>query len=151
MPQSYVQIWLHIIFSTKHRKELLLDLKMRKEMHAYLAGACKALGSPSRIVGGTSDHVHALCCLSKTRDVADLVGKIKRSSSVWIKEKYSDHQDFYWQDGYGAFSVSASKVDQVFRYIKNQEKHHAKMGFKEEFIVHLKKYRIDYNEQYLWE
>ena len=107
MPQSLVQIYVHIVFSTKHRQPFLTDKGFRERTHAYLAGICRNLDSPSLRIGGVADHVHVLCRLSKTGDVSSLIRDLKRDSTKWIKEENATLQDFHWQVGYGAFSVSA--------------------------------------------
>jgi putative transposase len=104
MPQSLAQIYLHIVFSTKHRTPFLIDRDLRNRAHAYLGGTCRNLDSPALKSGGVEDHVHILCRLSKTLSVSDLVRELKRDSSQRIKEMSADLAGFYWQAGYGAFS-----------------------------------------------
>ncbi len=147
---SYIQIWLHIIFSTKDRYPFFVDSHIRGEMHAYLAGICKKLKAPAKIVGGVQDHTHLLCSQSKILSVADLVKEVKRNSSAWVKKKYPTLGNFGWQNGYGAFSVSQSGVKTVKRYIERQEEHHSDTSFKEEFREFLDKYEVSYEEKYLW-
>src|SRR5688572_15571502 len=108
MPQSLAQIYLHIVFSTKERQTFLHDSFIRDEAHKYLGGTCKKLECPILCVGGVADHVHLLCRLGRTISVADLVKELKRDSSQWLKTKSADLANFYWQNGYGAFSVSPS-------------------------------------------
>jgi putative transposase len=151
MPQSLAQIYLHIVFSTKHRRPWLEDKILRAEMHQYLGGICRNLDSPALIVGGVEDHVHLLCRLSRTHTVAEFLRELKRESSKWIKTKGSALADFHWQDGYGAFSVSASHVEAVQVYIANQEEHHRKQTFQDEFRLILKKYQVEYDERYVWD
>jgi putative transposase len=151
LPQSLTQIYLHIVFSTKHREPFLLDRGLRERTHAYLVGACDNLESPSVIVGGVEDHVHILCRLGKTWSVSDLVRELKRESSKWLKEQSSDLAAFYWQNGYGAFSVGPRELDTVTAYIANQESHHAAESFQDEFRRVLAEYRIDYDERYVWD
>jgi len=100
-------------------------------------------------VGGTENHVHALVILSKSETVAHLIEEMKRNSSRWIKTLSPVYEKFSWQGGYAAFSVSQSQVDNVIRYINNQENHHKKQSFKEEYIEFLKLYHIDYDEKYV--
>ena len=151
MPQSLAQIYLHVVFSTKGRAPFLNDDSLRADVHAYLAGICRNTDSPSIIVGGTSDHVHILCYLSKTQTVADLVREIKRESSKWIKVKASDLSAFHWQNGYGAFSISPSHIELVRNYIQNQREHHREESFQDEFRRLLKKYGMDCDERYVWD
>jgi putative transposase len=100
MSQSLARLYVHLVFSTKNRRPFLKDPDLRKECHAYLAGACKNLGSPSLIVGGVEDHVHVLCFLGKTESVSVLIRELKRESSQWLKTKGPDLAAFYWQNGF---------------------------------------------------
>jgi REP element-mobilizing transposase RayT len=102
-------------------------------------------------VGGTEDHVHILCIQNKTMNVSDLVKKIKTDTSKWIKTKPSVPNDFHWQSGYAAFSVSQSDVEKVAIYIRNQVKHHETMTFQDELRTLLNRYEIDFDEKYLWD
>ncbi len=151
MSQSLTQIYLHIIFSTKHRRPFLLDKDLRAKTHAYLAGICRNLESPSLLVGGVEDHVHLLCRLGKTVAIPDLVREVKRDSSKWIKTVSSEMAEFHWQDGYGAFSISPSHVDPLTRYIADQEAHHRKESFQDEFRRICAKYGIEIDERYVWD
>ena len=151
MPQSLVQIYLHLVFSTKNRQPFLQDMELRTKMLAYLAGACKNLKSPPIIVGGVEDHVHILCRLAKTIPVSDFLREIKRESSKWIKKHESELSCFGWQDGYGAFSISPAHVGVTRDYIANQEEHHRNVSFQDEFRRLLKKYDIEYDERYVWD
>ena len=150
MSQSLAKIYTHIIYSTKHRYPFLAKESLRAEMHAYLGGACNNLDCPVLSVGGSADHVHILCALSKNLSAADLIGEIKRSSSKWIKTKGLMTRKFAWQSGYGVFSVSQSQVETVRAYIVHQEEHHQKKSFQDEFRSFLRKYQIEYDERYLW-
>lgn len=151
MPQSLVQIYLHVVFSTKERKPHLTDVDSRRDLHAYLTGTCRNLDSPSIIVGGVEDHVHLLCRFGRTLSVADLVRELKRESSKWIKSEFPKLNRFQWQAGYGAFSVSPSHVDPLTRYIARQEEHHRKESFQDEFRRLLRKYGIEWDERYVWD
>jgi REP element-mobilizing transposase RayT len=151
MPQSLAQIYLHIVFSTKERRRLLQDKSLRDETHNYLGGTCNNLGCPVLRVGGTADHVHILCRLGRTISVADLVKELKRESSKWLKTKEPDLGDFYWQNGYGAFSVSPSHVEALRRYIATQEEHHGTETFQDEFRRLLTKYGLEWDERYVWD
>jgi REP-associated tyrosine transposase len=151
MSQSLAKIYTHIVLSTKHRYPFLADESVRTEMHAYLAGSCNNLKCPAIIVGGVADHVHILCVLSRNFSVADLVGEIKRSSSKWVKTKGILLCKFAWQNGYGAFSVSQSQVESVRTYIAAQEEHHRKKSFQNEFRSFLEKYRVEFDERYVWD
>ncbi|MBN1515172.1 transposase [Candidatus Sumerlaeota bacterium] len=151
MPQSLVQNYQHIVFSTKNRAAFLSDSGIRQEMHAYLGGACRDSDSPSLAVGGVADHVHILCRLSKHLAIVNFIRDIKRESSKWIKTKDSTYQAFQWQNGYGAFSVSPSHVPDLIRYIGEQEAHHHRESFQDEFRRLLKKYGLEWDERYVWD
>ena len=151
MSQSLAKIWTHLVFSTKERYPFLTDKDIRQDLHAYLAKTLKKNNCPTLIVGGVADHVHALFVLSKNHSIASIVWEVKRSSSKWVKTQDAALRKFYWQEGYGAFSVSQSHVDQVEKYILNQEAHHRKKSFQDEFRRFLKRYEIDYDERYVWD
>lgn len=151
MSHSLAKIWTHLVFSTKERYPFLIDQTVRHDMHAYLAKTLKANNCPTLIVGGVSDHVHALFVLSKNHSIASIVWAIKRSSSKWVKSQGAGLAKFHWQEGYGAFSISQSHVEQVQKYILNQEEHHRKKTFQDEFRRFLKKYEINYDERYVWD
>lgn len=151
MPQSLAQIYLHIIFSTKERKPFLNTKDLRNAMHAYLSGICKNLDSPTLLAGGTEDHIHILCRHSKNGTVSNLLRELKRESSKWIKTKDQHLEDFHWQSGYGAFSVSPSHVEELRQYIANQENHHRTATFQDEFRRICRKYNVDIDERYAWD
>lgn len=146
MGQSLVQNYLHIVFQTKNQEALILP-EFENELYDYLGGICNNLNCPSLIVGGHLNHIHVLCRLSQNVALSQFVQKIKSSSSKWVKSK---SHSFYWQEGYGAFSVSQSQVETLINYIKNQHIHHQQKTFEEEYIDLLKKYNVDYKREYLW-
>ncbi|PIB28142.1 IS200/IS605 family transposase [Maribacter sp. 4G9] len=150
MGQSLVQNYVHIVFSTKYREELIFP-PYDKELYAYIGGVCKKLDCPVLIVGGYTDHVHILCMLSKKLALMTLVQKVKAHSSKWIKTKDESLANLFWQDGYGAFSVNPAQVDVVTNYIKNQHEHHRSKDFKEEYRTMLQEYEVDYDENYVWD
>ncbi len=129
MGQSLVKNYIHIVFSTKHRKPLIYP-PVEAELHSYLGGICKTLACQPIIVGGYTDHIHILCMLSKKIALMKLIEEIKSHSSKWIKTKGSGYENFYWQDGYGAFSVNPFDVDRVINYIGTQKEHHRKKHFR---------------------
>ena len=151
MAQSLSRIWTHLVFSTKERHPFLRDQSIRRGTHAYLATVLRSLDCETLIVGGASDHVHALFSLSRKYSIADIVKETKRTSSAWIKTISASQRKFHWQAGYGAFSVSQSQVPQVVRYIERQEQHHGRVTFKDEFRLFLRRYDIDYDERYVWD
>lgn len=150
MGQSLVKNYLHIVFSTKHRKPLIHQ-SIEEELYSYLGGICNRLECQVIIVGGYTDHIHILCMLSKKIALMKLMEELKSHSSKWIKTKGKDYQNFYWQNGYGAFSVRASGVDTVINYIANQKEHHSKKEFKNEYRAFLKKHDVEYDERYVWD
>jgi len=150
MGQSLVKNYVHIIFSTKHR-EPTIDPLFETELHAYIGGICNELECPVLVVGGYVDHIHILCLLSKKIALMNLVRTVKAKASKWFKTKDISLESFYWQDGYGAFSVNQNKVDIVVRYIKNQKQHHRKINFKDEFISLLKDNEVEYDEKFVWD
>ena len=133
MPQSLARVVLHIVFSTKNRISILKDPELRVKLWAYMAGVLQGIGCEPILINGVEDHVHILCNLSRTVTIAGLVEEAKKSPSKWIKEQGPAFDDFYWQSGYGAFSVSQSNIEQVRAYIEAQEEHHRKMSFQDEF------------------
>ncbi len=151
MSQSLAQIYVHIVFSTKDRFGFLKDVAFREQVHAYLAGICKNQDCPALIVGGVADHVHILCRLGKVIDVSSLIREIKRDSSGWIKNQSKSLSGFYWQGGYGAFSISPSHVPALERYIQNQEEHHTRETFQDEFRRICAKYSLAIDERYVWD
>jgi REP element-mobilizing transposase RayT len=141
---------LHIVFSTKNREKTIPEQSMDK-LHAYLAGACRALGSVAYRVGGVGDHVHIACTLPRTVTIAKLLEEIKKSSSAWMKQQPGVHRLFAWQAGYGAFSVGQSQLPALIEYIDNQREHHRTRTFREELVEFLEKYGVEYDDEYLWD
>ena len=150
MPQSLAFNYSHITFSTKNRHPFI-DKDISAELFSYLAGICKNMEFNPIIVGGHKDHVHILCLLSRKNTLMKLIEEVKSHSSKWIKTKGAKYQKFYWQRGYGSFSVNPTEVDIVTEYILKQEEHHSKKTFKQEYLAFLKKYNIDYDERYVWD
>jgi len=151
MAQSLANVLVHIVFSTKNRYPFLSDKNIRDEMHAYLGGTINKLDSPVLIIGGYSDHVHILCRLSRKYSIAKVVGDAKRSSSKWIKTKGEMLTKFEWQNGYGVFSIGKSETSRIKAYISNQEEHHRKKSFNDEYRLFLKSYEVEYDERYIWD
>jgi REP element-mobilizing transposase RayT len=150
MPQSLSQVILHIVFSTKERRPWL-DAAIRPRMHAYLATVCRDCGCEAYRVGGVADHVHIAARLSRTVSQADLLEKIKKTSSSWSKAQGADYASFFWQGGYGAFSICYSQLYDLLRYIGNQEAHHKTTTFQEEYRELLQKYNVPFDERYVWD
>jgi len=150
MGQSLVKNYIHIVFSTKHRQPLIHP-PYETELHSYLGGICKNLECQPIKIGGYTDHVHILCMLSKKIALMKLVEEVKSHSSKWVKTLDSSLQNFYWQDGYGAFSVNPRGVPKVIHYIGNQHEHHRKKTFQDEFRAILKEHAVEYDERYVWD
>ncbi len=150
MAQSLSRILIHVIFSTKERYPFLRP-EIREELHAYAATVLQGMGSPAILINGVDDHVHILCRLSKNHALCDVIRDLKTSTSKWLKSKGGGLTKFAWQSGYGAFSVSPSQVSAVRQYIENQETHHRKVSFQEEFREFLHKYGIEFDERFVWD
>ncbi|WP_320054420.1 IS200/IS605 family transposase [uncultured Acetobacteroides sp.] len=150
MGQSLVTNYIHIVFSTKHRVPMI-DSAIEEELHSYLGGICKNLEYQPIRVGGYTNHIHILCLLSKKVALVTLMEDLKSHSSKWIKTKGGAYRNFYWQDGYGAFSVNPRDVDMIVNYIANQQKHHGDKSYEEEYRTILSKYEVEYDERYVWD
>jgi len=150
MAQSLSKVYLHIVFSTKKRFPFIKP-EIEDELYAYMGGTIKKLGGIPFIINGMGDHIHIFSTLPRTVALSKFLEEIKKNSSRWIKTKGTAYQNFAWQGGYAAFSVSDSVKDTVVQYIQNQKEHHRSLSFKEEVIKFLKKYDLDYDEKYLWE
>jgi len=137
MPQSLVKNYIHITFSTKKRQPFI-DSHIKEELFSYLGGICKNLECNPVIVGGHNDHVHILCLLSRKIALMKLIEEVKAHSSKWIKTKGQPYQKFYWQNGYGGFSIHPAKVDVVKDYISTQDDHHKEISFEDEYRTFLK-------------
>jgi len=151
MPQSLARVILHVVFSTKNRISFIKDANTRERLHAYIAGVLQNEGCEPILINGTEDHVHLLCNLSRTLTIAALVEEAKKSSSGWMKQQEAADRDFYWQSGYGAFSVSQSNVGKVREYVARQEEHHRKVSFQDEFRALCRKHGVEIEECYVWD
>ncbi|HYO50789.1 MAG TPA: IS200/IS605 family transposase [Chloroflexia bacterium] len=150
MAHTFTHLITHVVFGTKNRASSIA-LEMGAPLHAYLGGIVKEMGGKPLIINGTQDHVHMLIALPATMAIADLIRVVKANSSRWAHEKWPQWHGFGWQQGYGAFSVSKSAMKDVEEYIANQEEHHRKVSFQEEFLALLKRHDIPYDERYIWE
>jgi REP element-mobilizing transposase RayT len=150
MPQSLVKNYLHFTFSTKNRYPFITKA-IENELYAYLGGICKELGCIPIQIGGHKNHVHLLCMLSQKIALMNLIEETKSHSSKWIKTKGIEFEKFYWQRGYGAFSVSPSAIEIVKNYILNQEEHHKKRTFEDEYREFLIEFNVEYDERYVWD
>ena len=151
MPQSIARVVLHTVFSTRDRDPTFQDLIFRNEVHAYLGGCAKTLDCLPIQIGGVADHVHLLTTLPRTLSIAEFVKEVKRNSSSWIQERGGLYRQFHWQAGYACFSVSQSKVADVVTYIQEQESHHRKITFQEEYREFLRRHGEKWDEQYVWD
>lgn len=149
MPQSLSRILIHLVFSTKDRRPLI-QRPHWNETHAYMAGVLRNEKCPPITVGGVEDHVHLLFGLSRTLTIAEVVEKVKTSSTKWAKSHFGN-ATFCWQNGYGAFSIGMDQLDTVANYIRNQERHHEKLEHKDEFRELLNRYEVSYDERYVWD
>ena len=150
MAGTFSQIYIQVIFAVKGR-ENLIGKQWKDELHKYIAGIIKGKEQKSIIVNGMPDHIHAFIGLRPSMAVSDLVRDVKNNSSNFVNEKKLVRGKFSWQDGYGAFSYAHSQIETVYNYILNQEEHHKKKTFYEEYIDFLKQFEIEYNEKYLFE
>lgn len=145
MSHTYAQNVVHVVFSTKDRRKVI-DREFRPQLWAYVAGICRNLDIYVHSIGGTEDHIHILVQVPPALTLSKAVATIKANSSRWASEK---GRKFVWQQGYGAFSVSASVIPVVVRYIQNQEEHHKKMDFETEFVALLKKHGVEFDPKYV--
>ncbi len=150
MPQSLANIYVHTIFSTKNRKPFI-DEKIENELFSYLGGICNSLECFPLKIGGHRDHVHLLSLLSKKITLIKFLEELKSASSNWIKTQGERFEDFYWQRGYGAFSVSPHETQKVKKYIESQHDHHKTISFQDEFRKILREHNIDFDERYVWD
>jgi REP element-mobilizing transposase RayT len=147
MSSTFLSLHYHLVFSTKGRDPIIAP-EWRPSLHKYLAGTCSGLGADCEIVGGTADHVHLLVELRAMHRLSDFMRELKRTSSSWVHADISE-PEFAWQEGYAAFSVSASGLDEVRRYVENQAEHHRERSFLEELRLMLQRSGVKFDERYL--
>ncbi len=150
MGHTFTRLFTHVVFSTARRAPLLGD-DIRSRVHAYFGGIIRELGGTAMAIGGTTDHLHVLLQLGSDANLADCLRIAKTNSSRWIHEKWPNHRDFAWQRGYAAFTVSASNVDAVIRYIAGQEEHHRKVSFEKEFLTFLRKHGVAFDSNHVFD
>lgn len=141
---------MHLVFSTKYRANLITS-EIEIPLHKYITGICQNLDCPVIQINGVADHVHILLMLSKNITLAKIVEEIKKNSSKWVKHQFTGYDNFYWQTGYGAFSVSPRHVETVTNYIARQKEHHKVKTYQEEFTHFLNSYNLEYDERYIWD
>lgn len=150
MASTYSQIYIQYVFAVKGRQNLL-HKAWREEVFKYISGIIKAKDQKPIIVNGVADHVHVFVGLKPSMCISDLVRDIKNNSSKFINEQGWINGKFSWQEGYGAFSYSHSQIDNVYHYILNQEEHHRKKTFKEEYLEFLQKFEVEFDDKYLFD
>jgi putative transposase len=150
MSHSLSKIYVHIILSTKHRQPVLIP-NIQPKLHRHITEICNNLECIPLSIGGASDHIHILCNLSKEITLMNLILEIKTGSARWIKTIGKEYSGFHWQDGYGSFSVNPIQTEPLVRYIANQFEYHRKKTFQEEYRMFLKKFRIEFDEQNVWD
>jgi putative transposase len=149
MPQSYVNLIYHIVFSTKGRIPLI-NKAYQNRLNEYIGGIIRAQGGIALAINGTEDHVHILAKLRQDKALSYMIRDFKANATGWMHGLFPELKDFAWQNGYGAFSVSSSHLDSVRRYIANQQLHHQKRSYKDEFVELLQENNIEFEEKYLW-
>ncbi len=149
MANTYTQIHIQFVFAVKHR-DGLIHASFKDELYQYISGIIKNNNHKLLAINGMPDHVHVLVGMRPTQSVSDLLQDIKGSSSKWINDKKFLRVRFEWQEGYGAFSYAKSEVNSVIRYIQNQEEHHRTKSFKEEYLMLLKDFDVEFDERYIF-
>ena len=149
-PGNFTQLYVQLVFAVKNR-DAVLHKNIRKRVFEYMSGIISEMKHKSIIVNGVSNHVHMLIGLNPSKSISDTIHDIKRSSSLFINNEKLCIGKFAWQEGFGGFSYSRSQLDDIYNYILNQENHHKKMTFREEYIQFLKKFEIDYDERFLFD
>jgi REP element-mobilizing transposase RayT len=149
MAGTYTKLLYHLVFSTKNRVPIISE-RLQDDLYSYIGGIVRGEGGDLLEIGGMPDHVHLLTKFKPNKSVSEMLNRIKAKSSKWVNEEKPKMRKFGWQDGYAALSVSQSAVKAVKRYIENQESHHLRQSFQDEFIALLEKHGIEYEDRYLW-
>jgi putative transposase len=150
MQKTYSKIYLHFVFTVKYR-ENLLKKEWRDELFKYMAGIVKAKNQIPIIINGVENHVHMLVAIRPNINISDFIRDVKNNSSKYINETKCLSKKFFWQEGFGVFSYHQSMIDVIQRYIENQEEHHRKKDFKDEYIGFLKEFNVDFDENRLFQ
>ena len=151
MSHTYSFLLTHVVFSTKDRIELIEKNQMKNRLCSYISAIINKKFGFTKKINGTANHVHVLLDIKTSFSIAETMRVVKSNSSKWINENFKLADDFAWQVGYGAFTVSMSNEEKIVQYINNQEKHHKTFSYKEELISLLEKHSIQYDEKYLWQ
>jgi REP element-mobilizing transposase RayT len=151
MEQSVSQIYMHLVFSTKNRVPFFKNSDIREQLYSYIAKIIYENDSYPICIGGYEDHIHIFFNLSKNVCFKDIIGEIKRSTSKWIKTKGDEYTNFYWQAGYGGFSVGQQQKQKTINYINKQNEHHKKVSFQEELRMFMTKNNMEIDERYFWD
>ncbi len=149
MANTYTLIHIHFVFAVKFR-DGIINSQWKNTLYKYITGTIHNNNHKLLAINGTSDHIHILIGLRPSQSISDLMKDVKQSSSKWINENKLVKGHFEWQEGYGAFSHSKSQINKVIDYIDNQESHHKKLTFKEEYLDFLKKFEVDYDEKFIF-
>jgi putative transposase len=149
MANTYTQIHIHFVFAVKYRLGLI-NPEWKEQLYKYITEITQSNNHKLLAINGMPDHIHILIGMRPTQSISDLMKEVKQSSSLWINEKKLSSIKFEWQEGYGAFSYSKSQIDNVIKYINNQEEHHKKKSFIEEYLEMLTKFEVEYDEKYVF-
>jgi len=149
MPNTYTQIHIHFVFAVKFRHGLINE-NFKISLYKYITGIIKNNDHKLLAIGGMPDHIHILIGFRATQSISNLMKDVKQSSSKWINENKFANGHFQWQEGFGAFSYSKSQISDVIKYIENQEIHHQKKTFREEYLEILKNFDVEYDEKYIF-
>jgi REP element-mobilizing transposase RayT len=150
MSGTFSQIYIQVVFAVK-RRECLIEEAWEEALYQYISGIIRGKEQKLLAINGTADHLHILIGMKPSCCLSDLVREIKKSSNEFINQKRLSKKKFQWQEGYGAFSFSHSALDDVIRYVKNQKEHHKKQNFKDEYVSFLKKFQVEYKDEYLFQ
>ncbi len=149
MPGTFSQIYIQVVFAVQNR-ECMIQSSWEEELYKYISGIMKNKGQKMLAINGMPDHIHFFFGMKPSCCLSDLVREIKKSSNDFITEKKFSKFKFNWQEGYGAFSYSHSHIDSVIKYIMNQKEHHRKQTFRDEYLDFLKKFQIEFKDEYLF-
>ncbi|QOI98405.1 MAG: IS200/IS605 family transposase [Flammeovirgaceae bacterium] len=149
MPGTFSQIYIQVVFAVQNR-DCLIHASWEEELYKYISGIVKNKDQKMLTINGMPDHIHFLIGMRPSCCLSDLVREVKKSSTEFIKEKKLSKFKFNWQEGYGAFSYSHSQIDSVIKYIMNQKEHHKKQTFRDEYLDFLRKFEIDFKDEYLF-